>query len=568
MYVGKSDRISCQDCHQLQENEGMINLLPSEDLDKIFSYLDYASMQSTVIVNHDWRVSALNVTFFVVKNFAQFLSGNLQNQYIDEKKQLSIIETDTNISDPANRIVNSSIHGLRGKILNILKNLKLFHLVLIENMITPIFFNNIFDITRIYVKIDNANKMVVGSEKCLILLEISEELYRYKEIDKSIKVADTIPYEDQRSLALLNISEILLEKNEMGKAIAVANKILDEHRKGLVFLKISKKLNEDGEIDRAIEVTNSIPLADTKGSALLNIFNALIKKNEIGKAIDVANAIFISRAVARVETSDVILKLVDDALGNHNIVMAVEIANKVSHEQTNGSSLKNISKFLIENDHTDEAIEAANAISCATLKALAFVTISQILVKKNKIDKAIEVANVLINFATTISDPEINKNISEALRAISKALIGEDIDKAIEIANKIPKEHIKSSVLKLISDALIEIDVDKAIKIVRTVPLALHKKMTLEAIFGKLININNVDELIKHSIEIIKIIKTNGSTDSSFICTKMSYKFEEISRKLIQSGDIPKAKEIANIIPDRHLKERALKNIFKAEKQN
>ncbi len=571
MYVNESDRTRCQDCHQLEKIEEMI---PVDNLENIFSYLDYASMQSTVIVSRRWQKEALSTTFSIVRNFAQFLGANLQNEYINEKKQLSIIETDTNISDPANRTVNSSIHGLRGKILNILKNLKARHLVLIEDMITPIFFNKIFDITRIYVEIGEANKMNDWSKKCDVSLNISEKLKVLlrlpEEIGECIEIADTIPAENHRSSALKDISDILVEKNDIGRAIAVANKIPDEMNKGLAFYEISKRLLDVyEEIDGAIEIANSITLADTKGRALLNIFNALIKKNEID--IEIANTIFESGAVAWVETSNAILKLVDDALGNHNIVMAEEIANKVSHKRTKGESLKKISKFLIEKGFTDKAIGVANAISCATLKASAFETISKTLVERNDIDKAIEVANILINFATTISDPEINKNISEALRAISKALIGKDIDKAIEIANKIPKEDIKSSVLRLISEALKKINnIDKAIKIVRTIPSAqaFHKKMALGAIVKKLMKVNNFDEIIKHSIEIIEIIKTIPSTDCSSICSTISYKFEEISRKLIQSGDIPKAKEIANIIPDRYSKESALENISKAEKKN
>lgn len=162
------------------------------------------------LVSRDWNVidTAKYEEFSGLKSLARDLNKNLPESYENQKKKFFNIESDTKILHSENLMqAESCIYGMKEKILNILKDLKEEDLKNLERLSKdkPKFFENVFDLTRIYKRLDQANQIPDNSKKSFALWCISNELAKIGSLDKARKVANTIPEDSLKNSAFSKI---------------------------------------------------------------------------------------------------------------------------------------------------------------------------------------------------------------------------------------------------------------------------------------------------------------------------------------------------------------------------
>lgn len=289
-----------------QKTELSINaVLPPELFEKALSNLDDESIRQASLVNHCWKHAAIETVRskkLMIKFFAEFLGENLQlKSYPNQRKKLLEIESDLKISASLIQI-RSSTYKMKENILNILKTLEEKDLKSLKELSkdkTPKFFENIFDLVRIYQRLDQANQIRDNGTKSSTLWDISEMLEKIGEIEKSIKVVSTIADDDRRKYAVL-----LLERGEIDKSIKVANTITDNGMKSTILQDISKMLEETFEIEKSIKVASMIPNDDIKSYTLAYIVRGLVKKVYMNRALEVVERI--SKHNIRIDTMEYI----------------------------------------------------------------------------------------------------------------------------------------------------------------------------------------------------------------------------------------------------------------------
>lgn len=306
---------------QIQESFEMgLKPLPLEIFQQVLSYLDPKSRQSAVGVNKLWCNVVIDTArrkeLSLIKDFAKFLAKNLSGKLdADQIRRLLKIgrDDDEKKLNFANLIaVKSSQRILRENILEILKDLKHEDLKSLEELSRderkPLFFENIFDLARIYKQIDEAKTIPDENNKSIALRDGSIDLTRNGEIVKAIELANTIPGKLYKCAALLEVCVAFTRRWDIDKAIELANTIPDEIYKSralrqvveaLTHRVIDKKIPgvsitfgiKSGDIDKTIGITNTIPDKIYKYVALGQISHALARRDDIDKAIEIANTI-------------------------------------------------------------------------------------------------------------------------------------------------------------------------------------------------------------------------------------------------------------------------------------
>lgn len=287
---------------RLPVKEGLINeMLPPELFDQILSYLDGKSMQSTTAVSRHWNLSVKQTEIFLIKKFAKLLDENLKKEphrsqikslfNIGEFNAINLIE------------IKSFKVKLKSDLINILKELEEEDLILLEKTSKkrmPILFDDLFELARIYKRIDLAKAMSDDFEKEKTLEKISLELMQLRHFDKAITVANMLTFDLIKWGVFNCISAELLELENFDKAIAVANMISSAHAKGKMLMTISDKLANSGNFDKAIAVANMIPDDDIKNNTLEMICNLLVEYGMKAKAEELVETISCDIVRARI----------------------------------------------------------------------------------------------------------------------------------------------------------------------------------------------------------------------------------------------------------------------------
>ena len=286
--------------NQPPQKEDLIGqMLPFEIFEKVLFYLNNNDLQRASLVNRFWNMAAIDTAkhdkkVSEIKDFANFLGKNLKKEsHGNQRKKLFDVGGDTKILDSTNlKQVKSSINKYIETILNALKDLSKEDLKNLEevskNEPKPGFLENVFDLARIYKKIDEAGQIPDDYIRGNALYNISKALTKKGSIYKAIKVAYTIPDDSTRGCVLYDISQALTKKGSIDKAIEVANTIPDDSTRGYALYDISQALTQRGSIDKAIEVANMIPNDSKRDDALKYISKALTRIGNIDKAIEVA----------------------------------------------------------------------------------------------------------------------------------------------------------------------------------------------------------------------------------------------------------------------------------------
>lgn len=334
--------------------EGLIDkALPTEMFEKCLSYLDGLNLQQANSVSRLWSERAIDTAkheeFSKIKDFATFICENLKASDANPIKELFEVKNENKILNSVNLIqVKTSIHELKEKFLNILKNVDEEDLNKLEQLskdtVKPKFFENVFSMAGIYKKIDQANHKPSDGQRDFALYQILNDVVKSDNVSEIIEVVNMIPDKENKNRTFEKICQVLTKRGDLDKAIEVANMISDADNKGSALQDLPKKLAKNGNLDKAIEIANMIPDTDSgKGRHIRNlafqdISGVLAQRGDIDKAIQVANMVPDSdRGDALEVISRILLEL------NGDIDKAIEVANMIPDKDSRDSILQEIS---------------------------------------------------------------------------------------------------------------------------------------------------------------------------------------------------------------------------------
>lgn len=288
--------------YYLIDEEKQINeVLPIELLEKILSFLTYENAQSAIIVNHFWRVVTLDAIkhkeLHVIKVFTDFLRTDLPKEnYETQKVKLLNIFKETNFFCSKNlNEIKSSIYRLKEYVINILKDIEEIDLDNLENssrdILKPESFEKIFNLARIYRKLDIAHKITIEDKRDDALGDIAVELVKI-DLEKAIEAAHAISDEYIKNHVFSDLCMTLAENGDVNGCLRVAHSLPECVTQKHLFKEIISTLMERGHYEDVVSLTNAMPSDDQDTiSNLQEISNELARKGYLEKAKEVANKI-------------------------------------------------------------------------------------------------------------------------------------------------------------------------------------------------------------------------------------------------------------------------------------
>ena len=286
----------------LDDEEGLItNTLPIHLFEEILSYLNVLDTQSASQVSKLWNVSAIDTAkheeLVEINKFIKFICGNIEeSSYPTQIKDLRALIGDKKILNAVNlNQVKYSALEIREKILNVLKDLDNKVLSALEklsiNLKNPVFFQNVFELARIYRNADEIKELDEGIEKDRALKLVYMELLENRCFDKALEVANLMPLEREKDLAFLGIGIELLKRGYFDKALKITDLITDKWEKSSFLKRVGEALLKNGHLGKTLEVANLITQEQEKCEILESLSKAWTEKGNFDKALEVANLI-------------------------------------------------------------------------------------------------------------------------------------------------------------------------------------------------------------------------------------------------------------------------------------
>lgn len=331
-----------------------IGKLPVEDLEKILSYLDSMSLQQAALVSKDWSSVSIDTAkheeFSKIKNFANFLGEKLPESYPTQKKQLLDIGNggESKILESVSLLeVKSSIKIVNETIVNVLKDLKDEDLKELESaskgLTTPQFFEDVFELARLYKNLDEINKITDERKKSLALSNFSIQLLNSDKVDHALKIAKLIPREDYdlKENALSYISTNLLRQGKVDKGLEIAND-LPVSARDKIFNELSFQYLRMGQIEDTLKFVKMINDDEIRESSILQIIQKIAEREDIDKALEVA----VQYVADNKELLSFLYSL--KAAKTGNIEDSIKFAGEVTDEKLRMSVLKKVGPHCYE----------------------------------------------------------------------------------------------------------------------------------------------------------------------------------------------------------------------------
>lgn len=258
----------------------VVNILPNDVLEYVFSLLSDGGMQSVNLVSKDWSQRAINTVkeeYNRVTCFIKALGKNLLSHESEAGKLNAIAE--------AKGINLIHIHGakikIKEKVLEVIKFLKNEDLASLEknsrDAPKPLFFENLFLLAPIYSELDKAEKIVDRLLKASQFRNISIRLAEYCHYDKSLEIAKRIEMESTRNQTYKCISEVFSKNGLVDRALEVVDLLYFNLDKSIARKKISEAQIKRGDLDTAQKVALEIYYKSIQIEALKAVYRAYDK---------------------------------------------------------------------------------------------------------------------------------------------------------------------------------------------------------------------------------------------------------------------------------------------------
>ncbi|HEX2583431.1 MAG TPA: hypothetical protein VHL30_04875 [Chlamydiales bacterium] len=230
---------------------------PGEVTGYIFSSLDLKSLQACAMASKSLSSVTIQETNINKCQELSIFIGNVCSRLDEDtsavqRKSLLEIQLALNANFPNLVSLKQYIISIKNQVVDILQTLDEEQLFAIEDIPLPVFYENIFEVSRISSRLIQAKSIPCELQRSAVFLEISYAFTEVGDIPRAIDVANSIP--------------------------PVGAVYCDHALRYIVRFFIEAK-----NIPRAIEVANSIPpsAADGRSIALQDICNILIKEGDI-----------------------------------------------------------------------------------------------------------------------------------------------------------------------------------------------------------------------------------------------------------------------------------------------
>ncbi len=273
-----------------------------------------------------------------------------------------------------------------------------------------------------------------------VFYSIAENLARAGEIEKALKLANSIKHVNTKYRARASVIIALVKADQIEKALEIVNSLeIRSNWKSYVLANIAEALAKDNKIEKALKIANFIDPKSNWDSYLYRIIVVeLLKGGEIEKAMEIANSIedgrYKSYALGTIAIE--LAKAGEIEKGEKILSNALKIAYSIEDRERQAITLGSIAVDLLKGGKK-ERIEKGEKILSSSFKIANSATkktqyfypqIISTLIKAGEIEKLMKIAN-----STEITNWYFSV---PSLIAVELAKAGE-IEKAMEIANSI-----------------------------------------------------------------------------------------------------------------------------------
>lgn len=282
---------------QQYNKELSIETLPTEIFGELLSYLEVKDLYSVNQVSKPWNEILIKIkkqeAFSPVLRFTRFLSEKLDKRsYENQMQAISFIEKNTEaLSYLSLGRMKRSLNDLEEEVLNVLKEIKEEDLKKVEKECIDIrirnyFLSVVFELARVYKRIDEVDTMSHQNEKDLFCSEISLDLAQMHRMNKAIDVADKIIEGVIRSEPLKAICIALIKMKKIDKMIEVCNKITNDFIRYLTIRDASTILMQDIQIEGFIKLFKGVVEDRIKYVAFADALGILMSDEDIREVME------------------------------------------------------------------------------------------------------------------------------------------------------------------------------------------------------------------------------------------------------------------------------------------
>ncbi|PIS00524.1 MAG: hypothetical protein COT84_06895 [Chlamydiae bacterium CG10_big_fil_rev_8_21_14_0_10_35_9] len=423
-----SQRVANIDQLHFDEEASFLKYL---DLKGLLNFASTASKALDVTIHYLQRVKPSEVQDFINNLMERLNQEQFSKQIENLTKIKKILESKKVLELSAIKFLVVRPHILKSNILEIKKSIMAELTLLdeptlktLEQIIPPSFFENFFEILKLYkakttyeqqpifqelVEKGKLNTALEGLDlfsdnyvRDRALQVIFETLKKGDQWKKALEIALRISDEMVKNSVLVSFSETLKKEGRWDEALEVVQFISNEWRKDKTLANLSEDLREEGYWDKALEAAQLISNEWTRNNSFVSLSKELCEVGEWGRAFETINfiswdfdkisgLISISNALNYVGESDSAVYALDQAF---------EVSKYILNKSVRVTSLIHLSYTFGKVGEKDKAIsmlncalEVAESISNKKDKVAAFIEVSQALSEVDKKTAAAEIAN-------------------------------------------------------------------------------------------------------------------------------------------------------------------------------
>lgn len=345
----------------------LVETLPEELIQEVFSFLEVKDLLPVNRVNRNFNQISVKAEkrklFSPTVESVKYLYEKLdKKKHENQVEKLFLIEKDArSLSFLSLGKLSRSFMALQDNTVNVLRLLEgedvnnLKNLSKGEKKHAP-FLKNLFNLVRIYKKIDEANSISDQDKMSTLFEGICRNLTKMNRVNRALEVTDKMVDGYIKFNARYSIFKVLMEMNKIDKIIETYNVINRGFLSYLICRSIFEKLKDRDEVDVIIKIFNGMMEDGIKYIAFRAVFGLLTDNDEeIIKLI--ADAVTRSNTWKNGFTR---WHLVKDLTNSGNFTEAIKVANKITNDWNKKHAVTYIYFAVAASGNCDEALKISN----------------------------------------------------------------------------------------------------------------------------------------------------------------------------------------------------------------
>lgn len=328
--------------------------IPVEIFDEVLSYLQPQELMTTRAVSRTWHQQSIDVGKKAEDALARFFIETAvekldDKKYSEQKAKLLSLASDRTVLGSVNLMdIVTSMHTLRDKIINILKEIDFEDLItmdsLLENERKPVLFNFVCKYAMLEKGIDYANSLDLNDRYAIFMawVEIISGVLELQGFDLIDVIINRIPEEVKDRVVAEAFVPKLVEHNQVEKAAELTSHLTDEESRNYGLSIVSKAYFKENKIEAAVgcieQMTYNYQQLKEKG--IREVVGRYCENGEIVKASEFINNL----PEGEERETDLIILDMTKALIEEDKSLAEELAKTIPNE-----NFKNQALYLIKN---------------------------------------------------------------------------------------------------------------------------------------------------------------------------------------------------------------------------